>query len=57
MSNVKSHMPTYVIVTGLPASGKTTLAIALSSELGFEHLDKDAFLEALFDRDKNLRKH
>jgi adenylate kinase family enzyme len=50
-------MPTYVIVTGLPASGKTTLAIALSSELGFEHLDKDAFLEALFDRDKNLRKH
>jgi predicted kinase len=47
-------MPTYVIVTGLPASGKTTLAIALSGERGFEHLDKDTFLEELLDREKNL---
>jgi predicted kinase len=47
-------MPTYVIVTGLPASGKTTLAIALSRELGFEHLDKDTFLEELLDSGANL---
>lgn len=38
----------FVIVSGLPASGKTTLACALALELDFPLLDKDSFLEALF---------
>lgn len=41
-------MNRYVIVSGLPASGKSTLAAALSRELGLPLLDKDHFLEVLF---------
>lgn len=40
-------MTTFIVVSGLPASGKTTLARALATELGLIHLDKDAFLEPL----------
>lgn len=39
-----------VIVTGVPASGKTTIARQLASDLGFELLDKDDFLEDLFEQ-------
>ena len=42
-------MKTTIIVSGIPASGKTTLAIAMALELGFEHLDKDVFLEGHFN--------
>jgi len=42
-------MNRYVIVSGLPASGKSTLAAALSRALGLPLLDKDDFLEALFE--------
>lgn len=42
-------MKRYVIVSGLPASGKSTLAAALSQALGLPLLDKDHFLEALFE--------
>jgi hypothetical protein len=38
----------FVAVTGLPASGKSTLGRALSSELLLPFLDKDDILEALF---------
>jgi AAA domain len=38
----------FVAVTGLPASGKSTLGRALSSELRLPFLDKDDILEALF---------
>lgn len=38
----------FVLVSGLPASGKTTLASALALALDFPLLDKDSFLEALF---------
>lgn len=38
-----------VIVSGLPASGKTTLARALAPLLGLPLYDKDDILEALFD--------
>ncbi|HSK80831.1 MAG TPA: AAA family ATPase [Thermoanaerobaculia bacterium] len=39
----------YVIVTGLPASGKSTLGHAVAAALGLPMLDKDEILEALFD--------
>ena len=43
-------MTTLVVVSGLPASGKTTLAGALARELDVPHFDKDAFLEALLNQ-------
>jgi len=39
----------FVVVTGLPASGKTTLGRALSESLRLPFLDKDDILEALFE--------
>jgi len=41
--------PHYLIVTGIPASGKSTIARALSAELRWEILDKDEILEELFN--------
>lgn len=38
-----------IIVTGLPGSGKTTIANKLSEELDLPILDKDSFLDELFD--------
>ena len=38
-----------VVVSGLPASGKTTVGKALSERLCLPLIDKDAILEALFD--------
>ena len=43
----KQALCTYV--TGLPASGKTTVARYLANRLKFTLLDKDDFLEQLFD--------
>lgn len=43
-------MPCFVVVSGLPASGKSTLALRLGAELGLPVLDKDTILEALFER-------
>lgn len=39
----------FVVVAGLPASGKTTLARSLAAELGLPLISKDAIKEALFD--------
>lgn len=39
-----------VIVTGLPATGKTTIARRLSASLGWPMFSKDDFKELLFDR-------
>ncbi len=39
----------YVVVSGLPASGKSTVARVLASALCLDLLDKDDFLEALFE--------
>ena len=41
-------MPVFVVVSGLPATGKTTVASALAGELSLPHFDKDTYLEALF---------
>jgi AAA domain len=38
-----------IVVSGLPASGKTTLARALAEALDLPFLDKDDILEALFE--------
>jgi adenylylsulfate kinase-like enzyme len=38
-----------ILVTGLPASGKTTLGRRLAAALSWPYLDKDDFLEALFE--------
>jgi predicted kinase len=38
-----------VVISGLPASGKTTVGTALSERLSLPLIDKDAILEALFD--------
>lgn len=38
-----------VVVAGIPASGKTTLAAGLSTRLGWPLISKDVVKEALFD--------
>lgn len=40
-----------ICISGLPASGKTTLARYLSENTGIAMLDKDDLLESLFDRE------
>lgn len=42
-------MKKYIFISGIPASGKTTLGDKLSKALGFPFLDKDIILEALYD--------
>jgi len=42
-------MKRYVVVTGLPASGKSTVARTVAEGLSLPLFDKDAFLEALFE--------
>lgn len=41
--------PTFIVVSGPPASGKTSLAAELAKQLCLPLLDKDDILEALFD--------
>jgi AAA domain len=43
------NTPRYLVLSGLPASGKSTLAAPLARALGLRLLDKDFFLEALFE--------
>jgi gluconate kinase len=42
-------MNRYITVSGLPASGKSTLARVLAKELVLPLLDKDDFLESMFE--------
>lgn len=39
----------FIVVTGLPASGKTTVGRSLAREFGWPFIDKDDILETLFD--------
>jgi hypothetical protein len=41
--------PHFVVVSGLPASGKSTLGRAIAGALGLPMLDKDEILEGLFE--------
>lgn len=41
--------PNLIIVTGLPASGKSTVAAYLAKRLGIQHISKDGYKELLFD--------
>jgi cytidylate kinase len=49
-----------IIISGLPASGKTSVARALAAKLNIQLFDKDDFLERLYDQhgvsDWNSRK-
>ena len=42
-------MHCFAIVSGLPASGKSTVGQAIASALGLPFLDKDSVLESLFE--------
>jgi predicted kinase len=45
----RTGLPSVVVVTGPPASGKTTLARAIADALGWPLLTKDDIKETLFD--------
>jgi predicted enzyme related to lactoylglutathione lyase/gluconate kinase len=42
-------MTRFIVVTGLPASGKSTVGAAVAAALGLPLFDKDEILEALFE--------
>ncbi len=46
---------TAIVVTGLPAGGKTTVAKRLARELDWPLLDKDNFLEELFANNRGVK--
>lgn len=46
---VDPNLRPFLVISGLPASGKTTLGRRLAQALGLPLLDKDEILEALFD--------
>src|SRR5207237_2160314 len=46
---VVQHGPTVLVITGPPASGKSTLGRRLANELRLPYLSKDLFKETLFD--------
>jgi AAA domain len=48
-SDSDATTPPFVVVSGLPASGKTTIAEPLALALGIPLISKDAIKEALFE--------
>lgn len=49
MPRIGFPLSQFIIVTGLPASGKSTLGRAVAAALALPMLDKDEILEALFE--------
>ena len=49
LGNVNRRLPLVLIVTGPPASGKTTVGRQLAAALSLPYLSKDLFKETLFD--------
>lgn len=49
MSSTGNRAPLLVVVTGAPATGKTTVAERLERELGLLRISRDDFKETLFD--------
>lgn len=47
-------MSAFIILSGLPGSGKSTLGALLARELEVPFLDKDMFLEALFEKNASI---
>ena len=43
--------PVAIVISGLPASGKTTLGMAVAKSLSIPYLDKDHFLERLYEKE------
>ena len=43
-------MQSFIVVSGIPGSGKSTVGRALADHLGWPFLDKDDFLDALFEQ-------
>ena len=44
-----ASLPTLVLISGMPATGKSTLAVELADQLGWPVFTKDTFKELLFD--------
>lgn len=44
-----SHPPALIVVGGMPASGKSTIAERLATELGIAWINKDGIKETIFD--------
>jgi predicted kinase len=54
MTAPTAYSSTYIVISGIPASGKTTLGRQLATSLFWPVIDKDAFLEQLFRREKEI---
>ena len=47
-------VPGFIVVSGLPASGKTAIGRRIAERLGVPMLDKDDFLEARFEEHSSI---
>ena len=43
------HLNRHIVITGIPASGKSTVGLIIARRINLEFLDKDEILESLFE--------